>query len=250
MSRKGRGVRVKRKIRRLVRRLRRLRAVSLEGLTAKGQEELGYWSRRRASEKRLRNSWYRYFFIEHFGLDDAFFRGKRVLDIGCGPRGSLEWAEMAKLRLGIDPLAQRYVPLGTRHHVMKYAVAVAENLPVLDGSFDVVSSFNSLDHTDVLRHVTQEIVRVLAPGGHFLLIVDINHDPTASEPLRLGWDVIDEFAPPLRLVEQRHFERAGHGVYQSIVEGGPYDHGRGSDRRGTLSALFQKPSEARVSETE
>ena len=28
--------------------------------------------------------------------------GMRVLDVGCGPRGSLEWATMAARRVGID----------------------------------------------------------------------------------------------------------------------------------------------------
>jgi hypothetical protein len=41
-----------------------------------------------------------------------FFKGKKFLDIGCGPRGSLEWASQATTRVCADPLAVQYGKLG------------------------------------------------------------------------------------------------------------------------------------------
>lgn len=145
------------------------------------------------------------------------------------------------MRLGVDPLAHRYRGLGTQRHQMSYVAAAGEQLPLRSSSVDVVSSFNSLDHTDDLPAVVDEIVRVLAPGGTFLLIVDINHRATDSEPLTLTWDVVDRFVPSLHIASLQQFEHAG-GVYQSILTGDSFNHELGSERRGVLSATFNKPS--------
>lgn len=59
-------------------------------------------------------------FIQFFGLDNDYYNGKKILDIGCGPRGSLEWADKAKERIGLDPLVDDYVKLGTDKHMMNY----------------------------------------------------------------------------------------------------------------------------------
>src|SRR5206468_2928985 len=145
------------------------------------------------------------FFTEHFGLMRAFYEGKRLLDIGCGPRGSLEWASMAEERVGLDPLVGSYRDLGIETHQMTYVEAHSEDVPFDDGRFDVVSSFNSLDHVDDLEPTIAEIKRVLKPGGTFLLITDVNHDPTPTEPIEFSWDIVDSLGPELSPVNIRHF---------------------------------------------
>lgn len=222
-------------------RARLIRTVGFSSLDRKGGEELGYWQGRLTKESDLGNRWYRYFYTEHFHLPPTFYSGRRNLDLGCGPRGSPEWAEDATLRVGIGPLAHRYGALGTSRHDMLYVSALGENLPVADGSFVVVGSFHSLDHVDILREVAAEIVRVLAPGGIFLLLVDVNHNPTDSEPLRLPWSVVDNFGPSLELVGRSH--SSAQRASQSIIQDKVFDHSAGSDRWGVLSAMFKKPSE-------
>lgn len=49
--------------------------------------------------------------------------GRRVLDVGCGPRGSLEWADRARVRVGLDPLVDAYRELGVADHAMGYVAA-------------------------------------------------------------------------------------------------------------------------------
>jgi hypothetical protein len=61
--------------------------------------ELAYWERRKRIEGALSGDHFKYFYTAHFGLDDGFYQGKFIMDIGCGPRGSLEWASMASRRL-------------------------------------------------------------------------------------------------------------------------------------------------------
>ena len=211
----------------------------------KALAELAFWESRVRQQGVLANDHYEHFYTSHFGLTKTFYRGKRVLDIGCGPRGSLEWAADA-LCVGADPLAVAYRRLGTAHHAMRYIACGAEALPFGDGSFDVVSAFNSLDHVDDLAAAAAEISRVVAPGGVFLLLVDIHEQPTTLEPSACGWDVVDRFRPALAMVEQRHieytvFSAEGYGdIYQSLWRGVEYDHDDPTERYGILSARFTK----------
>ena len=223
-----------------------VRAVRFRGDRAglKASEELGFWRARRDAEGGLLGPHFEHFFTDHFGLPRATYTGKRVLDIGCGPRGSLEWASDAAERVGLDPLADQYRELGIDGHAMTYVAAGAEAIPFEDGRFDVVTSFNSLDHVDDLAATISEIKRVLAPGGLLLLLTDVNHDPTPTEPIVFSWDVVDLFAPELRAERVHHFEKSAAGVYQSVTEGVPYDHGDPRRRYGVLSALLVKGGSA------
>ncbi len=118
-----------------------------------------------AAEGELRGDHYGGLFTGLVGVEPNFYAGKDVLDIGCGPRGSLNWAEMARRRVGLDPLAEDYRELGIDSHPMEYVAAAAEEMPFDDASFDVITSFNSLDHVEDLDRTIAEIKRVLRPGG-------------------------------------------------------------------------------------
>lgn len=217
------------------------------GLSRKEKAELAFWESRLQQQGVHSNDHFAYFYTTHFGLDWAFYRGKRLLDIGCGPRGSLEWATEAGLRVGLDPLARAYRQLGTDRHAMQYVAAGAEQIPFPDAFFDVVSSFNSLDHVDDLEQVIAEIIRVLRPGGHLLILTDIHQHPTVLEPAAFSWNIVARFQPSLASVEERHFEysvRSAEGfgdIYQSIRQGVTFDHADTTDRYGILSVRFRKP---------
>lgn len=200
-----------------------------------------YWLNARVRSGTLSNDHYVHFYTDHFGLSPAYYDGKRILDIGCGPRGSLEWADHAAERVGLDPLAAQYQSLGAARHRMRYVASGAESIPFPDGHFDVVCSFNSLDHVENLDRVIAEIGRVVKPGGLFLLITDVNHAPTLTEPLTFSWDIVYRFVPPLELVEARRFEKRDGGVYQSLHRGTAYDDRDPRPRYGILSARFRKP---------
>ncbi len=202
--------------------------------------ELAYWIRNFLKERRLGNDHYEFLYTTPFGLDRDHYSGKTLLDVGCGPRGSLEWADHAKDRVGLDPLADRYRMLGARTHAMQYVKGTAESIPFSDDHFDVVSSFNSLDHVDDLDTAVRELCRVLKPGGLFLLLTDVNHKPTITEPLTLRWDVVDRFTPPLRALDVRRYERVRPGMYESIISAVPYDDENPQSRYGILSALLTK----------
>lgn len=202
--------------------------------------EYRYWKSRKNVEGNLLNNHYQRFYTDFFDIPKSFYADKRILDIGCGPRGSLEWADCARERVGLDPLAHKYRNLGTEHHQMQYITGHAEAIPYPECYFDVVMSFNSLDHVSSVEQTIIEIGRVTATGGYFLLLTDVNHDPTPTEPNHFGWEIVEEFMPFFRIINERHYEKGAGGMYQSIETGLLYDHTNLLKRYGVLAAMFQK----------
>lgn len=207
----------------------------------KGWAELAYWRFKKRKEGTLTHHHYEAFFTDHFGLSRDFYQGKRVLDLGCGPRGSLEWATMTAERIGLDPLVHEYQTLGITAHQMQYIAASSEAIPFPDQYFDLVSSFNSLDHVADLAGTIQEIKRVLKPNGYFLLLTDVGHPPTITEPLSFSWEIIEAFKPELEVVRDLRFEKSKLGaVYQSIRDAKPYNMQNTKRRYGVLSLMMRK----------
>jgi SAM-dependent methyltransferase len=203
--------------------------------------ELDYWKSRRSAEGRLANHWYERAFTEPFGLKREFFDAKRVLDIGCGPRGSLEWADNAAVRVGLDPLADLYRELGTDQHKMSYLSAPCERIPAPDGSFDIVSTLNSIDHVDDIDACIKEIKRAVRVGGTILLMTDLHEEPTPTEPVVCSWDLLDRFRPECIAVFVRHLEKVHKGNgHESVFAGVHYDHTNPATRYGILVALLQR----------
>lgn len=181
-----------------------------------------FWRRRKKAEGALGNAHFEFAFTSLFGLDRPDFTGKAVLDIGCGPRGSLEWAEDAIERVGLDPAADSFLEMGADQHAMRYLPAVAEDIPVYDGRFDIVSILNVLDRVDDPEQAIAEAQRVTKPGGMILLMSVINHDAPGKTALgarrRFGPELIERFelCAPERVTLNKL--RADNDVYRSAFE--------------------------------
>jgi SAM-dependent methyltransferase len=191
---------------------------------------------RRLREGALRGDHYEAALTKSVGLERSFYTGKRILDVGCGPRGSLEWAEDAAERVGLDPLVPAYKRLGSGRHAMRYVAGTAERMPFPNDAFDVVTCFNALDHVEDVDAAAAEITRVTKAGGHLVLVTDVNHKPTRTEPQTFGWEIVDRFRG-WDLVTERHLER-GDTVYDSLSAGVPYDFANESPRYGLLIAVL------------
>lgn len=211
---------------------------------AKAASELAFWRRTLSSRTTIENRHYEYLFTALFGVKREYYAGRRVLDVGCGPRGSLEWAAMARQRVGLDPLVGAYRFFGITRHATTYVQACSEAIPFIASVFDIVAVFNSLDHVDNLDRSLYEISRVLAPGGYLLLIVEVNHEPTLTEPMTFSWDIPKRFPPGLRVLREYRFEKPVDPIYESIHLGVPFDATDPSFRPGVLCAMLQKQQEA------
>ncbi|MDA8085281.1 MAG: class I SAM-dependent methyltransferase [Nitrospiraceae bacterium] len=206
----------------------------------KQYNELKYWRERKAKGL-LSDDNYRYFYTTHFGLDESDYSKKTILDIGCGPKGSLEWASMARRRIGLDPLAKEYLKLGADKHQMEYIDSPAENIPLKDSECDAVFSFNSLDHVNNVDQTLKEIKRVTRPGGLFLLLVEVNHPPTACEPHKLTPGKLTEWLKPEFVCESLQLYRpAANGMYASILANEKLPNAAVSKEIGYMSARFVK----------
>jgi ubiquinone/menaquinone biosynthesis C-methylase UbiE len=201
--------------------------------------EFNYWRERKDIEGVLANSHYKHFCTSHFGLDESFYRNKVILDVGCGPRGSLEWATMASRRIGLDPLALEYLKLGTDKHKMEYICSSGENIPLRNGACDAVFSFNSLDHVAAVDQTLEEIIRITAPGGLFLLLVEVNHYPTDCEPHQLTPKNIIDYLKETFICESLEvYKPIVKGMYQSILVGEKFSNPVETIETGYMSARF------------
>lgn len=169
--------------------------------------------------------------LEDIATELAFIRSLppgRVLDIGCGLGYLLSGIPDSWDRYGVEVsefAATRAAPYGTIHHgdlaSAKYA----------DGSFDVVVMHHVIEHVDEPVGLLREAMRVLRPGGRFLLGTPdfdgamarrfgdnyrLLHDPThvslftnesMHRALRDCGLVIDRVECPF--FETRHFNEAG-----------------------------------------
>lgn len=207
----------------------------------KETNELKYWRGVQNKEGVLSNDHYVHFYTSHFGMDTSYYDKKVILDIGCGPRGSLEWATMASCRIGLDPLAKEYLELGAKHHQMEYMDAPSEQIPLIDGECDAVFSFNSLDHVENIDMTIKEIKRVIRPGGIFLLLVEVNHPPTATEPHELTPDIIlNSLKPEFECEFLQIYKPVVHGMYQSILMDVKIPNPENTREIGYLSAKFKR----------
>lgn len=190
----------------------------------KRRAELKYWRERYSAENQsLSNKHYEPLYTSAFGLDRTAYSGKRVLDIGCGPRGSLEWADVAAQRVGLDPLVPDYRKLGIDQHNMEYCAAPSHEIPFPDGHFDLVTCLNALDHVDDFEGTVGEIKRVTKPSGFFLLSVEIDHAPTPAEPITITREKLRAFGPEFELVREELFGTPeDHNLHAAILSKQPY----------------------------
>jgi SAM-dependent methyltransferase len=103
---------------------------------------------------------------------DWIEEGDRLLDVGCSEGELLHWVSpKCRLAAGLDVdertlrTAQARCPDAELHR------GSADRLPFRDGCFTVVSMLDVLEHLTAPMEALEEVDRVLAPGGRFILSV-------------------------------------------------------------------------------
>lgn len=163
----------------------------------KNVAELSYWQSRLENDKgRFNNSGYEKIMLAMAEeSNDNFIKGKIVADFGCGPCGSLVWARSAILRIGIDVLSDRYADEFTNDittHGMIYLKSTEKVIPLPSDFVDIMFSLNAIDHVDKFSVMCAEIVRVLKPGGEFIVSFNLEEPASPCEPQQLNEKTIKE----------------------------------------------------------
>lgn len=112
---------------------------------------------------------------------------QHVLDIGCGPGAAVRAAAGAVARsVGVDR-SEAMIEIARRrsrgHDNVEFRVGAAEQLPFPDDSFDRVWTIHAFHHWEDPAAGLAEGLRVLRPGGKFLIVeneVKGSHGVTAE----------------------------------------------------------------------
>lgn len=130
--------------------------------------------------------------VDYFRSVFGGFRGRRVLDIGCG--GGILAESLARegaIVTGIDP-SEKSLEAARAHAaradlVVDYRVGTAEHVASGDftAHFDLVFAVDVLEHVDDLERTVGAIATVLSPGGGLGFLT---HNRTIAAFLELIWD--------------------------------------------------------------
>lgn len=109
-----------------------------------------------------------------YAFAERYCEGRRTLDLGCGSGyGSFRIAGVASSVIGVD-VAEDAVDFARGRYVRPnlsfMAVEPGRRLPFDDESFDVVLSFQVIEHVHDVRSYLEEARRILRPGGVMVII--------------------------------------------------------------------------------
>jgi ubiquinone/menaquinone biosynthesis C-methylase UbiE len=113
--------------------------------------------------------------VEHlhrYAIAIDFVKNKKVLDIACGEGyGTNLLAAYAESITGVD-IDRRTIEKAIKKYTVKNIIfkeGSVSNIPCEDSSFDIVISFETIEHTDEHDQFLTEVKRVLKPDGLFII---------------------------------------------------------------------------------
>jgi ubiquinone/menaquinone biosynthesis C-methylase UbiE len=161
--------------------------------------------------------------------------GESVLEIGCGPGDAI-------VRLVRDGQARRIVAIyhapdmveaarqlnkaAIREGVVDIRECSVSEMPFRDGSFDAVLAVNSVQFWPHLRLDLKTVLRILKPGGRFLIAMRMTMEPRA----RRRCEMLLRALPNAGFVEVTMEEATTRAMRVALIfgkrpiwAGGPYD---------------------------
>lgn len=97
-------------------------------------------------------------------------RRPRILDVGCGTGANLLMLSQYGDAEGVD-ISEDALAFCRERGLDKVRLGAGEKLPYDDGTFDLVTAFDVVEHMDDDLAGLREMRRVLRPGGRVLLFV-------------------------------------------------------------------------------
>lgn len=108
-------------------------------------------------------------------------QGSRALDLCCGTGLYSLIAASAGATVTASDIAEHNLLLAQQRAAraaipLETVVADAEHMPLPDASFDLLTCAGSLSYVDI-HGFLNEVVRLLRPGGWFICVDSLNHNP-------------------------------------------------------------------------
>jgi SAM-dependent methyltransferase len=164
-------------------------------------------------------------------------RGTQLLDVGCGAGLAAQLAaQRGAQATGIDvapafiEIARERVPDGD------FRVGDMEELPFAEASFDMVTGFNSFQHTASPVAALKEAKRVAREGGRVAIVIwgrpeDCDHAPVMA--------AIRALLPPLPPGASGPLERSEPGRLEALLE----QVGLTTGESGEIASTFDWPDD-------
>ena len=125
-------------------------------------------------------------FLGHFDDSGQMIQEKNLLDIGSGYGGrTVRYAELgAKSAIGVEisyTISKIGADFASKKSANAYFVtSVGEQLPFKDETFDIITSYDVLEHVQNPRLTLTECFRVLKYGGRMMVIFPPYYSPLGS----------------------------------------------------------------------
>lgn len=187
-------------------------------------------------------------YAEHllrYEFSAQFVKGKVVLDVACGSGyGTSYLARQGAMRVyGLD-ISQDAVEYAERHYFhekCEFVVADAENMPWPNDFFDVIISFETLEHVRNCGIFLDQVRRLLKPDGLFVVSTPNRALSHSNNPFHLKEFYVEELERELksRYENVRLFSQSTFTL-QSLYDVAPSSHfevAQGTLERGSQYVL-------------
>lgn len=148
-------------------------------------------------------------FLERTGL---IATDKKLLELGCGSGQLASFLQKKSVSIIASDISETAIEHARKlHPEVDFRAHSAEELPYKDNSFDIVMSFDVLEHLPNVDQHLCEVQRVLKPNGHYLLQTPNKLSNATFETLKCRSMAWKKFHPSLHFYGQlrRRLNRNG-----------------------------------------
>jgi ubiquinone/menaquinone biosynthesis C-methylase UbiE len=184
--------------------------------------------------------------LHRYALAGEFVKGKTVLDIASGEGYGSHLLSKAALKVtGVDiseeAVAHANIKYGSKTN-LTYQVGSASAIPLEDASVDIVTSFETLEHTTEHEEFLKEIKRVLIPGGMLIMstpdiVLYKPHDP--DNPFHVKELTTDEFRSLIKNYFNKSIFLNQRSVIGTLIQGIDFDNNGFKSFSGDYSIVYQ-----------
>jgi ubiquinone/menaquinone biosynthesis C-methylase UbiE len=166
--------------------------------------------------------------IKRYSFAKQFCEDKIVLDAACGVGyGSHYIAEVAQKVIGVD-ISKQAIAYAKSHYQKEnvvFRVMDIHNLEFPDSYFDLVCSFETIEHIDEIKKFLSEVKRVLKRNGKFIVSTPrarkTNYDPkNPYHKTEFSYSdfqsILEEYFNKVQLYGQRRVQSSIHYYLQLI----------------------------------